>query len=39
MGYTERQKIRINEGTEKLKGFLKPGPITHTSRIWNSIDT
>jgi hypothetical protein len=31
--YLDAQKIRINEGTERLKGFLKPDPITHTSRI------
>jgi len=27
--YLDAQKIRINEGTERLKGFLKPDPITN----------
>jgi len=31
--YLDAQKIRINEGTERLKGFLKPAPVTNVSKI------
>jgi hypothetical protein len=31
--YLDAQKIRINEGTERLKGFLKPDPITNKSKV------
>jgi hypothetical protein len=31
--YLSSQKIRINEGTERLKGWLKIDPRTHASRI------
>lgn len=31
--YLSSQKIRINEGTERLKGWLKVDPKTHGSRI------
>ena len=31
--FLDAQKIRINEGTERLKGFLKPDPITNKSKI------
>ena len=31
--YLDAQKIRINEGTERLKGFLKPDPITNRPRV------
>jgi len=31
--YLDAQKIRINEGTERLKGFLKPDPITNAPKM------
>ena len=31
--YLDAQKIRINEGTERLKGYLKPDPITNRPRV------
>ena len=31
--YLDAQKIRINEGTERLKGFLKPDPVTNVPKI------
>lgn len=31
--YLDAQKIRINEGTERLKGFLKPDPITNIPKL------
>jgi len=31
--YLSSQKIRINEGTERLKGWLKVNPATHAPRI------
>ena len=31
--YLSSQKVRINEGTERLKGWLKIDPKTHASRI------
>ena len=31
--YLDAQKIRINEGTERLKGFLKPDPITNKPKV------
>ena len=31
--YLDAQKIRINEGTERLKGFLKPDPVTSKPKI------
>ena len=31
--YLDARKIRINEGTERLKGFLKPDPVTHRPKV------
>ena len=31
--YAGGQKVRINEGTERLKGFLKPDPIFREPKI------
>ena len=31
--YLSAQKIRINDGTERLKGFLKPDPVTNVPKI------
>ena len=31
--YLDAQKVRINEGTERLKGFLKPDPVTNVPKI------
>ena len=31
--YLSSQKIRINEGSERLKGWLKINPMTHAPRI------
>ena len=31
--YLSSQKVRINDGTERLKSFLKPDPITKEARV------
>ena len=31
--YLSYNKVRINDGTERLKGFLKPDPITHIPKL------
>jgi len=31
--YLSSQRVLINDGTERLKSFLKPDPITHESRV------
>ena len=31
--YLSHQKVRINEGTERLKGFLKPDPLTKVPKL------
>ena len=31
--YLSYNKVRINDGTERLKGFLKPDPLTNTPKL------
>ena len=31
--YLNYNKVRINDGTERLKGFLKPDPLTNTPKL------